>query len=162
MAKTKKEAPAKAPQEEKKQTYINFFKNKESGKSTLVGPFKNEKGTEYYTSAFKDGQRVMIPATLKTKDGKEIPFVHQKNDGTGYFIRANEDFMKSFKLNTSKKEGDNWVAAGEVTLGEFGEFRNAQNKEYSEAKRAEYKAQKEAAEAGAVETEAVEAEGPEA
>jgi len=144
---------AKEATEKKDQTYINFFRNKETGRSTLMGPFKNDKGTEYFTSDFRDGQRVMIPASI----------VKAKKDGTGYFIQGNDKFMDR-TLNVSAKGADGkFAAAGTVTLSEYAKYRDEANKEYSAAKKKALEEAKEAAgEAADVEAEAPEVDGPEA
>lgn len=140
---------AKENAEKKDQTYINFFRNKETGRSTLMGPFKNDKGTEYFTSDFKDGQRVMIPASI----------VKTKKDGTGYFIQGNDEFMKR-TLNVSAKGADGkFASAGQVTLADYADYRAEANKAYSAKKLADAKAA--AAEAAEPEADAVEADGPE-
>jgi hypothetical protein len=143
-------ADKKAPAEKKDQTYINFFRNKESGRSTLMGPFKNDKGTEYFTSDFKDNQRVMIPASI----------VKTKKDGTGYFIQGNEEFMKR-TLNVSAKGADGkYASAGTVTLADYAEYRAEANKAYSAKKLEE--AKKAAEEVAQDAPEAAEMDGPEA
>lgn len=145
MAKNEKTA---APAEKKEQTYINFFRNPETGKSTLMGPFKTPSDKEYYTSDYKDNQRVMIPGKI----------VKAKKDGTGYFINGSEDFLKSQKLNVSVKgEDGKYGPAGEITLADYAEYREAQNQAYR-AKVNEAKA----AEKEGAEVEAPEADGPEA
>lgn len=140
---------AKENAEKKDQTYINFFRNPESKRSTLMGPFTNDKGTEYFTSDYENGQRVMIPSKI----------VKTKKDGTGYFIQGDDKFMKDHTLNVSAKGADGkFAAAGTVTLADYAEYRAKANKEYSAKKLAEAKA---AVEAAAPEADAVEADGPE-
>jgi hypothetical protein len=115
-----------------------------------MGPFKNDKGTEYFTSDFKDNQRVMIPASI----------VKTKKDGTGYFIQGNEEFMKR-TLNVSAKGADGkYASAGTVTLADYAEYRAEANKAYSAKKLEE--AKKAAEEVAQDAPEAAEMDGPEA
>ena len=140
---------AKENAEKKDQTYINFFRNPESKRSTLMGPFTNDKDTENITSDYENGQRVMSSSLI----GKT------KNEGTGYFIQGDDKFMKDHTLNVSAKGADGkFAAAGTVTLADYAKYRETANKAYSAKKLAEAKA---AVEAAAPEADAVEADGPE-
>ena len=129
MAKTKKEAEAKAPEEKKDQRFINFFRNPKTEKSTLQGPFQTPSGKDYFTSDYKDGQRVMIPGKL----------VKAKKDGTGYFVMGNEDFMANQKIAVSAKgEGKDakYEKVGEISLADYADYRDEANQKYRDAKAA--------------------------
>ena len=163
-------AEKKAPAEKKDQKYINFYhapvemKDENgavvtddngkpkmvAGKGTLHGPFTNPKGTEYFTSDFKDNQRVMVPASI----------VKARSNGTGYFIQGDDDFMNSHTLNISAKnpETGKFEANGTVTLAEYGAYRDDANKAAAKRK---LEQNKKAAEAAAPEADAAEADGPE-
>lgn len=103
--------------------FIAFFKNKETGKSLLRGPFTNSNDKKYYVSNYKDNQRVILPGGLI----KEMP------GDKGYYIAGDRDFTDSFDLNISRfdKDEKQWKKTGTISLTDYANYRKDEDKAYS-------------------------------